>query len=156
MLASGEQVQVGQQLRRILVALGGILGQHFFEHVAEVQGDVAVNVVRAQLEAIRDGKVEQAYALFSSEYRAGMTLPMFRRWLRREGRLAKVQNLEFWGRSVWGTTAVLRGSFRDDLGHRYPVRYLLVRENGAWRIENFHLSAEAPESGREEQRLLHI
>ena len=136
-----------------MVALGSIA---LLLVVSWVRSQGAVTVVRAQVEAIREGEVEKAYALFSAEYRAATTLPMFRRWLRRQARLAKVQYMDFWGRSVWGTTALLWGSFRDDLGHRYPVRYLLIREDGAWRIDNFDLSAEIPDSHHEDQRFLHI
>src|SRR3990170_3934363 len=100
------------------------------------------NVQPADLEAIPDGKVDEAYALFSRSYQAGMSLPMFRRWLRRQKRLANVQHLQFWGRSAWKGTALLWGSFEDNLGHSYPVRYLLVQEEGAWRIDLFQLSAE--------------
>jgi hypothetical protein len=81
---------------------------------------------------------------------------MFRRWLRRQTRLTTVQNLQFWGRSVWGGTAVLWGRFEDDLGHRYPVRYLLVQESGAWRIDRFQLAAESPDPTTPSQRLIEI
>ncbi len=124
--------------------------------VSWVRSQAAVNVVRAHVEAIRAGKVERAYALFSQGYQAGVSLPMFRRWLRRQGRLANVQNVEFWGRSVWGETALLWGRFQDDLGHNYSVRYLLVRENGAWRIDGFHLPAESPDSPSNPTRFLYI
>ena len=116
----------------------------------------AVDVVQSQVEDIRGGKVEQAYALFSSGYQAGVSLPMFRRWLISQGHLGKVQKLQFWGRSVWGETAVLWGNFQDDLGHSYPVRYLLIRENGFWRIDGFHVSGKIPDPFQNTTRLLQI
>lgn len=121
-----------------------------------VRSQGAINVVQAQVEAMRQGKVEDAYALFSREYQAGMSLPMFRRWLRRQRRLSNVQHLEFWGRSVWGQTALLWGSFEDELGHNYPVRYLLVREKGGWRIDRFQLSAEIPDPAPQRERFVAI
>jgi hypothetical protein len=57
---------------------------------------------------------------------------------------------------VWGSTALLWGRFEDDLGHRYPVRYLLVQEGGTWRIERFQLSSELPEPSARGQRLIGI
>src|SRR5262249_9225557 len=113
-------------------------------------------VVQAQVDAVRVGRVDQAYALFSTGYQAGVSLPMFRRWVRRQARLGKVQKLDFWGRSVWGQTAVLWGSFRDDLGHSYPVRYLLVREKGSWRVDGFHLEAEIPDPYPTNTRFIQI
>ncbi len=121
-----------------------------------IRSQGAVAVVQAQVQDLRVGKVEDAYALFSASYQAGVSLPMFRRFLRREGRLGKAQNLEFWGRSVWGETAVLWGSFQDDLGHSVPVRYLLVREKGAWKIDGFHLTVGHPDIAPDPIRFIQI
>jgi hypothetical protein len=111
-----------------------------------LQSQGAVAVVRQQASEIRAGKLDQAYGLFSSEYRSAMTLPMFRRWLRRQPALAGIQNLHIWGRWAGSGTAVLSGSFQDDFGHSYPVRYSLIRENGDWRIDSFQVREEVPES----------
>jgi hypothetical protein len=124
--------------------------------VSWVRSQGAVQVVQTQVEEIRAGKVEEAYALFSSGYQAGVSLPMFRRWLRHQGRFGKVHKFQFWGRSVWGKTAVLWGSFQDNLGHTYPVRYLLIREKGSWRIDGFHVSAESPDSFPDTIRIIQI
>ena len=124
--------------------------------ISWVRSEAAVGVVQAQVEALRNGEIEQAYALFSSEYQAGVSLPMFQRWLRRERRLSHVEHIEFWGRSVWGRTALLWGSFGDELGHSYSVRYLLIREKGSWRIDSLNLAEEIPERTPEKGRLLYI
>lgn len=137
----------------LLLALGCVA---LLVAISWVRSQPAVKVVRAQVQAIREGKVEQAYAFFSSEYQAGMTLPMFRRWLRRRGQLTHVRNLELWGRSVWGGTALLQGNFQDDLGNRYPVRYWLIRENGSWRVHSLQLQADFPDSQLSPERFLRI
>jgi hypothetical protein len=111
-----------------------------------IQSQGAVAIVRAQATAIRDGNFEGAYNLFSDDYRAVMSLPMFRQWLRNQFPLATFQSLRIRGRSVWRGTAILRGSFQDDLGHSYPVRYSLVRENGNWRIDSVQVQSDVPES----------
>src|SRR5689334_21795830 len=49
-----------------------------------LQSQGAVAVVRQQATEIRAGKLDQAYGLFSSDFRSSMTLPMFRRWLHRQ------------------------------------------------------------------------
>jgi hypothetical protein len=121
-----------------------------------IRSQGAVAAVQAQVQDLRVGRVEEAYSLFSTSYRAGVSLPMFRRWLRHEERLGKAQNLEFWGRSVWGETAVLWGSFQDDLGHSVPVRYLLVREKGAWKIDGFHLSSRHADSSPDTVHFIQI
>ncbi len=121
-----------------------------------IRSQAAVEVVRAQMDDIQGGKVEEAYALFSTTYQAGVSLPMFRRWVRHQGRFSKAKNIQLWGRSVWGETAMLWGSFQDDLGHNYPVKYLLVRENGSWRIDGFHLAAEVPDTSPNTIRVIEI
>jgi len=120
------------------------------------QSNEAVQVVQEQAEAIREGRVERAYELFSSEYREGMSLSMFRRWLRRQDRLSGMQELRIWGRMVSRGTATLWGSFDDDLGQSYPVRYMLIREGGDWRIDSFQLRGVAPESLPNTQRFHYI
>ena len=142
----------------VLAAAGliAIASVAFLVGLSWVRSQGAINVVAAQVQAIRDGKVEEAYKLFSRSYQADTSLPVFRRWLRRQKRLANVQHLQFWARSVWGGSALLWGSFEDDLGHSYPVRYLLVQEGGTWRIDRFQLSGEIPDSAPQNERLIEI
>jgi len=133
-----------------LISVAGLLA------LSWIQSQGAVAIVREQAVAIRQGQLERAYDLFSSSYRTGMSLPMFQRWLRRQPTLSGIQNLRIWGRSVWRGTAILWGSFQDDLGHTYPVRYSLVRENGDWRIDSFQVRAEVPESLPNTERFHYI
>ncbi|MBI4464807.1 MAG: hypothetical protein HY647_08905 [Acidobacteria bacterium] len=137
----------------ILVAAGSIAS---LLAVSWFRSQGAVKVVEVQVEAMRVGKVEEAYTLFSSGYQAEVPLPMFRRWLQRQRQMGKMQRPQFWGRSVWGQTAVLWGSFQDDLGHSYPAHYLLIRENGSWRIDSFHFAAEIRDSPPSTIRFIQI
>ncbi|MBI3934504.1 MAG: hypothetical protein HY316_07400 [Acidobacteria bacterium] len=133
-----------------LICVAGLLA------IFWIQSQGAVAIVRAQAAAIREGQVERAYDLFSDDYRATMSLPMFRRWLRRQPPLGDIQNLRIWGRSVLWGTAILWGSFQDEVGHSYPVRYSLVRENGDWRIESFQVRADVPEPLPNSERFHYI
>lgn len=137
----------------LMVAAGSLL---FLIALSWIRSQAAIAVVQAQIEDLRGGKVEEAYALFSRSYQAGVSLPTFRRWVRRQERLIKAQRMDFWGRSVWGETAMLWGTFQDDLGHNYPVRYVLVRENGSWRVDGLRVSPEAPESPPNTVRVIEI
>lgn len=137
----------------VLVAITCVVG---LMGVSWIQAQGAVGVVRAQAAAIRVGDLDHAYAFFSSSYRSDMSLPMFRRWLRKQEPLARIHDLSIWGRSVWRGTAILRGSFEDDEGHSYPVRYSLVRENGTWRIDGLQVPSGVPESLPNDERFLYI
>ena len=121
-----------------------------------LQSQGAVAVVREQATEIRAGKLDQAYGLFSSDFRSSMTLPMFRRWLHRQPALSSIQNLHIWGRWAGSGTVTLSGSFQDDLGHSYPVRYSLIRENGDWRIDSVQVREEVPESLSNTERFHYI
>jgi hypothetical protein len=120
------------------------------------QSNAAVQVVQEQARAIRDGRVERAYALFSSEYREGMSLGVFRRWLGRQDHLTSIRELRIWGRLVARGTATLWGSFEDGLGRSYPVRYELIQEDGGWRIDSFQLRGVVPESLSNTERFHYI
>jgi hypothetical protein len=85
-----------------------------------------------------------------------MTLPMFRRWLRRQQPLAEIRDLRIWRRSVRGGTVDLWGSLEDGLGHVFPVRYSLIRENGDWRVDSMQVQSAVPESLPNAQRFLYI
>lgn len=124
--------------------------------VAWIQSQGAVDVAKAQANALREGNVEKAYQFFSTEYRAGMSLPSFRRWLARENHLANNHGLNIWGRSLHGGTAVLWGSLQDDLGRDYPVRYELVRESGNWRVDDLQVQPPASDSLPETIPFQHI
>ena len=121
-----------------------------------LQSRGAVAVVREQASEIRAGKLDQAYGLFSSDFRSSMTLPMFRRWLRRQPALSSIQSLHIWWRQAGSGTVTLAGSFQDDLGHSYPVRYSVIRENGDWRIDSVQVREEAPESLSNTERFHYI
>lgn len=137
----------------ILVAFGTMT---LLMAISWIRSQAAVAVVKAQVEDIRGGKLDEAYELFSKEYKSGVSIQMFRRFLRRDTRLTKYQSLEFWGRSALGQTAVLWGSMEDKLGRSSPVRYQLVRENGSWKIEGFHISAEIADPNPEPVRFTDI
>jgi hypothetical protein len=111
-----------------------------------IQSQGAVALVRAQAEAIRDGNLESAYDMFSNDYRSSISLPMFRRWLRRQPTFSEIKDLRIWGRSAWRGAAILWGSFQDGLGRSYPVRYSLIRENGNWRIDDVQVRSENRET----------
>jgi hypothetical protein len=137
----------------VLIALFCLIG---LLAASWIRSQDAVELVRAHANAILQGQVESAYALFSSNYQAGTTLSMFRRWLRQQDPLSGNHNLRIWNRSVGRRRAILLGSFQDIRGRSYPVVYRLIRENGDWRIDSLQLSDSSSDSLPEEERFLYI
>lgn len=133
-----------------LIAVGVLGG------LSWIRSQPAVRVVQAQLQAIHNGELVKAYGFFSNEYREETSLPVFRRWVRSQQRLTRIDGVQFWSRSVWGGVALLRGSFQDGFGRRYPVRYLLIRQDGEWRIHQFQLAPDMPSVDTEPAPLLRI
>ncbi|OFV96150.1 MAG: hypothetical protein A3F68_04775 [Acidobacteria bacterium RIFCSPLOWO2_12_FULL_54_10] len=121
-----------------------------------IRSQPAVRVVQSQLQAIHQGELVKAYGFFSNEYKEETSLPVFRRWVRRQQRLTRIDGVQFWSRSVWGGVALLRGSFQDGFGRRYPVRYLLIRQDGEWRVHQFQLAPDIPRVDTEPDSLLRI
>jgi hypothetical protein len=137
----------------MLVALVIVLGLMAYSWI---QSQGAIAVVRRQMFALREGNVEQAYALFSADYRSEMTLPRFRRWLERQESLGAIQDVRIWRRSVSRGAVDLWGSLEDGQGHALAVRYSLIREKGEWRVDSLQVQAGSPESLPNSQRFLYI
>lgn len=95
----------------------------------------AQRIVEQQAVAIRDGRIEDAYKMFSESYRAENSLGMFRAWVERHEEFTRAQELRIWSRSLRSERAVLWGLVQDYQGQGYPVRYRMVREAGEWRVD---------------------
>ena len=110
----------------------------------------AVRTVEKQAAAIRDGRIDEAYQLFSAEYRAGNSLPMFRAWVDRHEEFSRAQDMRIWSRSLRNRSAVLWGLVQDYRGQRYPIRYQMVRESGEWRVNELTMRRSWAEETIEE------
>jgi hypothetical protein len=95
----------------------------------------AVRIVEQQAAAIRDGRIDDAYNLFSETYRAENSMGMFRAWVARHEEFSKAQDMRIWSRTMRNERAVLWGVVQDYQGQGFPVRYRMVRERGEWRID---------------------
>lgn len=99
----------------------------------------AVRVAQQQAQAIREGRIEQAYELFSAEYQQVNSLPMFRAWVERHEQFKRAQQMRIWSRTWRRESAVLWGMVEDFRGQAYPIRYRLIREPGGWRIDGLEM-----------------
>ena len=110
----------------------------------------AVRIVEKQVAAIRDGRIDDAYQLFSESYRAENSLPMFRAWVARHDEFSRAQDMRIWSRSMRSERAVLWGVVQDFRGQGYPVRFRMIREGGAWRIDELTMRRSWAEDSLDE------
>jgi hypothetical protein len=96
----------------------------------------AVRIVEKQAAAIRDGRIDEAYQLFSASYRAENSLSVFHAWVDRHAEFSRAQDMRIWSRSMRNERAVLWGVVQDYQGQGFPIRYRMVREGGEWRIDD--------------------
>lgn len=119
---------------RVTLSLAAVLAAGFLIYLWLGMA-AAVRIVEQQAAAIRDGRLDDAYQLFSESYRAENSLPMFRAWVARHEEFTRAQQMRIWSRSMRSERAVLWGVVQDFRGQGYPVRYRMVREGGSWRID---------------------
>ena len=132
------RVRRAWKVLRTALALSVILTAGFLIY-SWIGTAAAIRVVEQQAEAIRDGRIDEAYQLFSADYRADNSLPMFQAWVGRHEEFSRAQNMHIWSRILRSQSAVLWGLVEDYRGQRYPVRYQLIREEGHWRIHELQM-----------------
>jgi hypothetical protein len=109
--------------------LGGAIGGGVFYLTRE-----PVNAVRAQLEEIRRGDVDAAYARLSEAHRAQTSRADFAQLIERHPALRDNADASFWNRSLVNDEMKLRGTLTARSGAKEGVAYVLVRERGEWKI----------------------
>jgi hypothetical protein len=121
----------------VLIGIGLIGGAAFY-----MTGD-AVAVVRAQLNALRGGDIDGAYARLSSSYQAQMSRSAFEAFVSRHPGLRENSDSTFWSRSVKNDTAEISGILTAASGTRESVKYELVKEGGTWKISNIDIAGDS-------------
>lgn len=93
--------------------------------------------VDRQLAALKRGDIEAACAEMTAEYRGRTPLAAFRDGIASVSQLSRGVTLSFHERTVGTRGARLRGTLVDDRGDVLLLHYLLVEEDGMWRIRSF-------------------
>jgi hypothetical protein len=99
----------------------------------------AADAAHAWLAEVRQGQLDAAYNEgLSSTYRSQLTREDFETLA---GRLRQGKDATFWQRSIDNDRAVLKGILSTESGRR-PITLKLVKEGGAWKIDEVDLGAE--------------
>jgi len=108
----------------------GVIGGGVFYMTRE-----PVSSVRAQLEEIREGRLDAAYARLSETYKARLTREAFLEMLEKHPALRDNADASFWNRSLQNDEMRLSGTLTARSGSKEKVAYELVRERGLWKIQ---------------------
>jgi FHA domain-containing protein len=105
-----------------------------------------VDAVRSQLQEIKSGQTDAAYARLGSSYREVVSREAFAGFVLRHPSLKDYADSTFLSRSIQNDRAELGGFLTAAGGQREPVQYRLEKEGGDWRVSAMEVGGEAPES----------
>lgn len=124
-----------------LLAIGGAVGWHLYHQTG------FLSPIEGQLEALRAGRLEEAYYAFTSkEFQGETSLEAFRSLFADYRGLAHATPIEAMEAKISGETGEITLTLALE-ETALPLHYSLIREGGQWRIRSLH-----PLSGGEGQR----
>jgi len=125
----------------LLIGIGLIGGAAYF-----MTGD-AVAAARGQLQELKRGDMDAAYARLSGSAQAQLPRPAFEAFVSRHPGLRENADSTFWSRSVKNDTATLSGLLTSASGTRERVTYELVKEGGTWKISGIDVEGDSGGGG---------
>ena len=120
----------------LFIGIGLIGGAAFW-----MTGD-AVATVRSQLQELKGGDIDGAYARLSGSAQARMSRSAFETFVARHPGLRENTDSTFWSRSVKNDTATLSGLLSSASGTRERVTYELVKEGGTWKVSGIDVEGD--------------
>jgi hypothetical protein len=109
-----------------------------------------VRVIRAQLEAIEKGDMSQAYGYLTPEAQRSIPITAFEARARGHSGVAKAYDSTFLTRHIEQNVATISGTVDGYDGQVSNVSYVLIKEEGGWKIQSFNWS---PPRGKKEPLL---
>jgi hypothetical protein len=103
--------------------------------------------VRAQLDDVKAGRIEEGYDKLSAEYRASVSRDQFAAFVARHPALRDNVDSTFLSRSVTNDRAQISGSLKAGTGVTESVAYRLTKEGGKWVIEDMEVEGDRPSAG---------
>ncbi len=101
-------------------------------------------VIKAQLSAIKAGKLEEAYYAYTSDqFQKSISLEQFKQFVQQYPALAKNKKVSFTSWKIENNQGYVKGNLTGEDGSTLPMEYHLIKENGQWKI----LSIKTKESG---------
>lgn len=105
------------------------------------------DVVRAQLEDLKAGRLDEAYSRLSEGYREKVSRDGFAAFVGRHPALKDNAASSFWSRSVNNNRAQISGTLTSGSGATESAAYRLVNQGGTWAIEDMEVEGDRPGGG---------
>lgn len=121
--------------KKMLIGLGCLLA--FILIVIVIILSVANEItapISSQLKAIRNGDIVNAYSFTSQDFRSATSLKDFELFVNHYVSLKKNKNIKFTTEDIQNDTGVVNGILYSREGVSTAVEYLLVKEEGQWKI----------------------
>jgi hypothetical protein len=125
----------------LLLGLIGFLG---IFGVAFISTQPAATAVQAMLVDAKAGRVDAAYARFSSGYQGRVSQARFGAIVAHNAALGQNAEASFMSRKIDNDVATLEGTLVTVDKTQVPAVFRLVKEGGAWKIDEMRLSGEVP------------
>ncbi len=101
-------------------------------------------IINAQLNAIKAGKLEEAYyAYTSSQFQKNVSLEEFKHFVQQYPALSKNKKAHFTSWKIENNRGYVKGTLTGEDGSTLPIEYRMVKESGQWKI----LSIKTEEGG---------
>jgi hypothetical protein len=101
-----------------------------------------VETVERQLNALKRGNIDAAYAETSIAFREATNRERFETFVTKNKVLGTFKSYSFPSRSYNNNIGTVKGTLKTADGGVFPVRFQLVKENGAWKIRYIDLSGK--------------
>lgn len=104
--------------------------------------DGLTSTVSDQLKLLKEGKVQEAYDKYTSKaFQEATSFEHFQSFMDVYPSFTKHQSVRFVERDMGNDRASLQAMILTDQGLEIPVQYLLIKEDGKWKIESIKLNA---------------
>lgn len=113
-------------------------------------------VIKSQLSALRAGDIVKAYSYTSSEFQQATSLDDFERFVRAFPAIRSSKSASFPEREVNNGQGEVKGTIYGEDGSVVPVDYLMVKENGSWKIMGIKITPAGIQSADSEQKLQNV
>ncbi len=107
-----------------------------------------LEIARAQLLDLDQGRWRAAYDLFSPRYRAEVSFETWRDMALMHSRMFHTREMRFADDREWNNGAALEAHLVAESGDRYLARFTLVYAEGQWWVDDLHWCREPDTSGQ--------